>query len=121
MLLGLAYFTSRSAMLTAPAHIPATTLLSLPAGFTPSEPTLVWPSRTLSRSNSDRPVCSANASTGTSPAQDTKFGSSNKAMARDRSWDGCHRKCRSEPGCSGPQHPTFQAGVRHPGATGFHL
>jgi hypothetical protein len=77
--------TSRSAMLSAPTHIPATTDVNFPAGFTPADRTRTLPSRTLSAISSDRPACSANASTGTSPAADTKFRSSNTAVARRHS------------------------------------
>jgi hypothetical protein len=59
---------SRSSMLSAPAAIPATIVVSLPAGFTPAEATRVSPSATLSSIRSDRPVRSARAITGSRPA-----------------------------------------------------
>ncbi len=61
-----ARINSRSSMLSAPAAIPAMIEVSFPAGFTPAEATRVEATSTRSAINSDSPVCSANAITGTS-------------------------------------------------------
>jgi hypothetical protein len=58
--------------------------VSLPAGFTPADLTLVAPIVTRSSISSDRPACSANAITGARPAYDTRFSSSNNGTARDQ-------------------------------------
>ncbi len=55
-------------MLSAPAAIPAITAVSLPAGFTPADRTLIAVIFTRSVTSSDRPAFSASAITGTSPA-----------------------------------------------------
>ena len=70
-------------MLSAPAAIPAITEVTLPAGFTAAERTLVVVIATRSVINADNPACSASASTGTRPAHDTRFSSSNIGVARD--------------------------------------
>jgi hypothetical protein len=75
--------TSRSSMLSGPAAIPATIDVSLPTGFTPADLTLVSRIATLSEISSDRPARSANTITGTRPAYDTRFASSNNGVARD--------------------------------------
>ena len=61
---------SRSSMLSAPASMPPTTLAAFTAAF--GDLTL-----TCSASRSCRPADSANNMAGTSPAADTRFGSSN--------------------------------------------
>jgi hypothetical protein len=71
-------------MLSAPAAIPATIEVSLPAGFTAAEATLVALIATRPSINADRPACSASAITGTRPAHDTRFSSSNNGTARDQ-------------------------------------
>jgi hypothetical protein len=76
--------TSRSSMLSAPAAIPAMIEVSLPAGFTAADFTLVDWIATRSSISCDKPACSASAITGTRPAHDTKFSSSNNGTARDQ-------------------------------------
>lgn len=68
-------------MQSAPAAIPAMTALTLPAGFTAADLTLVVPIATLAETSSDRPARSANAITGTSPAHDTRLSSSKVGVA----------------------------------------
>jgi hypothetical protein len=78
--------TSRSSIQSAPAAIPATIEVSLPAGFTAAEATRVEPKQsnvTRSAINPDSPVCSASSITGTRPAHDTRFSSSNNGVLRD--------------------------------------
>ncbi len=70
-------------MLSAPAAIPAMIDVTLPAGFTAADFTLVVEIATRSAISSDRPACSASAITATRPAHDTRFSSSNKGVARD--------------------------------------
>ena len=72
-------------MLSAPAAMPATIVVILPAGFAPAEATTVSLIATLSVTSSDSPACSARAITGTSPAHDTRFSSSNRRAVRDQS------------------------------------
>ena len=76
--------TSRSSMLSAPAAIPAMTDVSLAAGFTPAETTLVVVIATMPEISSDRPARSARPITGTNPTHDTKLGSSKIGVARDQ-------------------------------------
>jgi hypothetical protein len=76
--------TSRSSMHSAPAAIPAIIDVSLPAGFTAADFTLLCFIATLLAINSDRPARSASAITGTSPATDTRFPSSKTGVARDQ-------------------------------------
>jgi hypothetical protein len=71
-------------MLSAPAAIPAMIEVSLPSGFTPADFTLVVVIATRSVISSDRPACSASAITGTKPANDTRFSSSNSTVVRDQ-------------------------------------
>ncbi|GAA5034879.1 hypothetical protein GCM10023317_87790 [Actinopolymorpha pittospori] len=56
---------------------------SLPAGLAAAEATVVSVIATRSPTSSDRPARSANAITGTNPAHDTRFCSSNTGVARD--------------------------------------
>jgi len=72
-------------MLSAPAAIPAMIEATFPAGFTPAEATLVVSAQiaTLSPTSFESPARSASAITGTSPAHDTRFSSSNMNVARD--------------------------------------
>jgi hypothetical protein len=58
--------------------------VNLPAGFTPADFTLVAWTATLLEISSDRPARSASAITGTNPAYDTRFSSSNSGCARDQ-------------------------------------
>jgi hypothetical protein len=67
-----------SSMLSAPATIPATSEATFNPGFAPLS---VGTVRCASASRR-RPADSARASTGTSPADDTRFGSSNTADVR---------------------------------------
>ena len=71
--------TSMSSMLSAPAHIPAISVVSFGVGF--ADPDLILGSmmRTFSERSCPSPVCSANRITGTSPANDTRLSSSNTA------------------------------------------
>jgi hypothetical protein len=71
-------------MPSAPAAIPAMIEVSLPAGFAAAEATLVVVIATLLEISSDRPACSASAITGTRPAHDTRFSSSNSGVVRDQ-------------------------------------
>jgi hypothetical protein len=80
-----ARITSRSSMLSAPAAIPAMIDVNLPAGFSAADLTLVVLIATLPEISSDRPARSASAITGTKPANDTRFSSSNNGVARDHS------------------------------------
>src|SRR6266487_1650582 len=74
-------------MLSAPAAMPATTEVILPAGFTPVDG--IGGSRicTASATRSCRPVSSASRITGTRPAHDTRFSSSNWIAARRHGCD----------------------------------
>ena len=76
-------------MLSAPQAIAATIEVSLPAGFTAPEATRVDGRSTCSAINRERPVCSANSSTGTNPADDTRFCSSNTADSGVNVYDDC--------------------------------
>jgi hypothetical protein len=67
--------TSRSSMLSAPPIIPATIPGTFTCGFTPHRP----PIPTCSSTRPARPARCASAITGTKPASDTRFGSSNVA------------------------------------------
>ena len=71
--------TFTSSMLSAPHIMPAMIVVSFPAGLTAPEATRVLGSSTCSPINRERPVCSASSSTGTKPAADTRFRSSNTA------------------------------------------
>jgi hypothetical protein len=81
--------TLASSMLSAPHIMPAMIVVSLPAGLTAPEATRVLGSSTCSPINRERPVCSANSSTGTKPAADTRFGSSNTADPTANVCDDC--------------------------------
>jgi hypothetical protein len=61
--------------------------VSLPAGFTAADLTLLCLIATLAEISSDRPACSASAITGTRPAHDTKCSSSKIGVARDQPCD----------------------------------
>ena len=76
-------------MLSAPQAIAAMIEVSLPAGFTAPDFTRVDGSSTCSPINSESPVCSANSSTGTNPAADTRFRSSNTADPTVNVYDDC--------------------------------
>ena len=64
-----------SSMLSAPAIIPAISATTLTDGLDPAAPG----TRTCSRISRCRPARWANATTGTRPAQETRFGSSKTA------------------------------------------
>jgi hypothetical protein len=67
--------TSMSSMLSAPAAIPATRQPTFTAAFAPHRSLTVR----CSPVKANRPARSAKPITGTSPARDTRFGSSNRA------------------------------------------
>ena len=72
-------------MLSAPATIPATSEVTFNPAFAPLSLGTVrcfWAS-------SGRPVLPASATTGTSPADDTRFGSSNTAEVAAGVWQSC--------------------------------
>lgn len=69
-------------MLSAPAAIPATIAVILPAGFAPAEATSVVVNATLLATRVDRPARPARAITGTRPAHGTRLSSSNSGVAR---------------------------------------
>jgi len=66
-------------MQSAPAAIPATIVAIFPAGFAPHGP----PTRIRLATSRSSPAAAASRSTGTNPAVDTKFDSSNEASTRD--------------------------------------
>jgi len=76
-------------MLSAPHAIAAMIEVSLPAGLTAPDFTRVDGSSTCSSISRERPVCSANSSTGTKPAADTRFCSSNTANPAANVYDEC--------------------------------
>ena len=78
-----------SSMLSAPHIMPAMIVVSFPAGLTAPEATRVLGSSTCSPINRERPVCSASSSTGTKPAADTRFRSSNTADPAVNVCDDC--------------------------------
>ena len=81
--------TSTSSIQSAPQAIPATIEVSLPTGLTAPDFTRVDGRSTCSPIDSESPVCSANSSTGTKPAADTRFGSSNTAESTVNVYDEC--------------------------------
>ncbi len=78
--------TSRSSIESAPATIPATTHPAFTAALTPHLP----PGRTCSAASSPSPARCASAITGTSPACDTRFGSSKDACVLARAVQQSH-------------------------------
>lgn len=72
------YSTSRSSMLSAPAHIPAITLISFGTGFADPDRIRGFLIDTLPVMISRNRVCWANPSTGTNPAHDTRLSSSKR-------------------------------------------
>jgi hypothetical protein len=70
-----------SSIESAPATIPATSAGTFTAAFTPPGVLSV----SVPATRSARPTRPANATTGTRPAHDTRFGSSNTAETRDGS------------------------------------
>jgi hypothetical protein len=73
--------TSRSSMLSAPQAIPAMIEVSFGVELAAPDLTRSQANRTCSSSNRDSPVCSANSSSGTRPAHDTRLSSSNTALS----------------------------------------
>jgi hypothetical protein len=65
-------------MQSAPAAIPATIVAIFPTGFDPTDPG----TRSRPATSLNSPAAAASRSTGTSPAADTRFGSSNTASTR---------------------------------------
>jgi hypothetical protein len=119
-----------SSMLSAPHIMPAMIVVSLPAGLTAPDFTRVDRRSTCWAINRERPVCSANSSTGTKPAADTRFRSSNTADPTVNVYDDCtenafpntghvrhqHSYCPSSEGIfavhtpiTSPAHPRIQA------------
>src|SRR6478609_7784971 len=74
-------------MLSAPADKPAMIEASFGVGFAAPDRTRSLVNQTCSSSNVDKPVCSASSITGTRPAQDTRFASSDAATPRCQSCD----------------------------------
>src|SRR5215213_1708323 len=103
--------TSRSSMLSAPAHIPTISVASFGAGF--ADPDLIFGSAiwTFSASRADSVVCSANVITGTSPAHDTRLSSSNTAESGRKLWDTCTGSAFLRPVrllCGNSNHPSSE-------------
>jgi hypothetical protein len=73
---------STSSIESAPHTIPATIARIFAAAFTPPFAAIF----TCSRSSAGGPQRSANAMTGTRPAHDTRFGSSNRTLTARRAW-----------------------------------
>ncbi len=79
---------STSSMLSAPAHIAATSVIAFAPGLAP--PLLPAPSmRSLCATIPGRPVRSARRTSGTSPASATKFDSSKAARTAATAWEDC--------------------------------
>jgi hypothetical protein len=78
-----------SSMLSAPHSMPAMIVVSFPAALTAPETTRVLGRSTCSLINRERPVCSASSMTGTKPAADTRFASSNTADPTVNVCDDC--------------------------------
>jgi len=107
--------TSMSSMLSAPAHIPAISVLSFGAGFADPDLILGTAIRTFSERSCASPVCSANRITGTNPAHDTRLSSSNTA-------DSAANLCET---CTGSAFPNWTRLLRentnHPSSEGTFL
>ena len=91
-------------MLSAPHIIAAMIEVSLPAGLTAPDFTRVDGRSTCSPINSERPVCSASSSTGTNPADDTRFCSSNTADPTVNVYDDCTENAFQNSGQDRLQH-----------------
>ena len=76
-------------MLSAPASRPAMIDVSFGVGFAAPDLTRSLVNRTCSSNSSDNPACSASSITGTRPAHDTRFASSNTATPRSQACDPC--------------------------------
>ena len=85
-------------MLSAPAHIPAITVVSFGAGFAAPDLIRGVVIDTFSSMSCGSPVCSASPSTGTSPADDTRLSSSKRAEPAANLWDTRTESALSEPG-----------------------
>ena len=96
--------TLASSMLSAPHIMPAMIVVSLPAGLTAPDFTRVDGSSTCSPISRERPVCSASSSTGTNPAADTKFCSSNTADPAVNVYDECIESAFPDAGQIRHQH-----------------
>src|SRR6202171_5764223 len=105
--------TLTSSMQSAPHIMPATIEVNLPAGFTAPDRTRVLGSRTCSAINPERPVCSASSSTGTNPAADTRFRSSNTADPIVNVYDDCTENAFQNSGQTRPQQPQLSQFRRH--------
>ena len=100
-------------MQSAPHTMPAMIEVNLPAGFTAPDLTRVLGSCTCSPINSERPVCSASSSTGTNPAADTRFRSSNTAESTVNVCDDCIESAFQNSGQMRPQQPQLSQFRRH--------
>lgn len=78
---------STSSMLSAPVNIPPMIEVSFPTGLTAPDFTRVLGTSTHSPINSESPACSASSNTGTNPADDTRFSSSNTADSSTNLWN----------------------------------
>ena len=76
-------------MLSAPAHMPAITVVNFGDGLADPDLILGTGIRILSANNCGRPVWAANVMTGTSPAHDTRWSSSKTADDAMNLWDTC--------------------------------
>ena len=84
----------------------------MPAGLTAPDRTRVLGSSTCSPINPERPVCSANSSTGTNPAADTRFRSSNTADPTVNVYDECTENAFQNSGQTRPQPPQLCPGQK---------
>src|SRR5258705_10043110 len=103
--------TSTSSMQSAPAHIPAITVVSFGAGL--ADPDLILGSAiwTFSANSPGTPVCVASVITGTSPAHDTRCSSSNTADAAMKLCDTCTGSDFPNVGklkCGNSNHPSSE-------------
>ena len=80
---------------SAPATMPAIRVVIFPAAFAVPFPASVRPSTSRAVS----PQRAARAITGTSPAHDTRLGSSNRTLIAARAWDS---RIQRMPSCVGP-------------------
>src|SRR6476660_6929253 len=96
--------TSKSSMLSAPAHIPAITLSSFGAGLAAPDLIRDVVIDTLSARICGSRVCSANPSSGTSPACDTRLSSSKRAEPAVNLCDTRTGSALLEPGRSVPRN-----------------
>src|SRR6185436_14412631 len=88
--------TSRSSMLSAPAHIPAINVANFGEGL--ADPDLIFGAgmQILSANSSGSPVWVARVMTGTSPAHDTRCSSSNTADSAANLCETCTGSALSE-------------------------